>query len=158
VDRARPRRAMRPTFALWLARLVVPAALLSALGVGVANAVTPGDDAQVACTAPASIASVDSTLSASDTRGREVGRHIARAPIPSLVAPKAKSSASETITPAQGLNAIDSEYAATDLNVMTDPKYDSAALSVVRAGRSSESPSPSPMDSGKCPCTTRFAG
>jgi hypothetical protein len=125
---------MRPPFAVRLARIVVPATLLTALGVGVASAVMPSDNAQVAYPAPASIASVDPTRSASDVRGREVSRHIARAPIRNLTAPKPQSSASETITPAPKLKVTDSKYATTDLNVRTEPSENASVVGEAKAG------------------------
>jgi hypothetical protein len=134
VARPRPRRAMRPPFAVRLARIVVPAALLTALGVGVASAVIPGDGAQVAYPVPASTASVDATHSASDVRGQEVSRHIARAPIRSLAAPRPSSSASETITTAPKLKVTDTKYATTDLNIRTEPADDASVVDEVKAG------------------------
>jgi hypothetical protein len=50
----RPRRAMRPYLAVRVGRIAVPVALVMALSVGMAGAVSPGGDAQVA---PASIRS-----------------------------------------------------------------------------------------------------
>jgi hypothetical protein len=134
VARPRPRRAMRPPFAVRLARIVVPATLLTALGVGVASAVIPGDGAQVAYPVPASTASVDPTHSASDVRGQEVSRHIARAPIRSLAAPRPSSSASETITTAPKLKVTDTKYATTDLNIRTEPADDASVVDEVKAG------------------------
>ena len=132
--RPRPRRAMRPPFAVRLARIVVPATLLTALGVGVASAVIPGDGAQVAYPVPASTASVDATHSASDVRGQEVSRHIARAPIRSLAAPRPSSSASETITTAPKLKVTDTKYATSDLNIRTEPADDASVVDEVKAG------------------------
>jgi hypothetical protein len=134
VARPRPRRAMRPPFGVRLARIVVPATLLTALGVGVASAVIPGDGAQVAYPVPASTASVDATHSASDVRGQEVSRHIARAPIRSLAAPRPSSSASETITTAPKLKVTDTKYATTDLNIRTEPADDASVVDEVKAG------------------------
>jgi hypothetical protein len=134
VARPRPRRAMRPPFAVRLARIVVPTTLLTALGVGVASAVIPGDSAQVAYPVPASTASVDATHSASDVRGQEVSRHIARAPIRSLAAPRPSSSASETITTAPKLKVTDTKYATTDLNIRTEPADDASVVDEVKAG------------------------
>jgi hypothetical protein len=134
VARPRPRRAMRPPFAVRLARIVVPATLLTALGVGVASAVIPGDGAQVAYPVAASTASVDATHSASDVRGQEVSRHIARAPIRSLAAPRPSSSASETITTAPKLKVTDTKYATTDLNIRTEPADDASVVDEVKAG------------------------
>jgi hypothetical protein len=134
VARPRPRRAIRPALAVRVARIAVPAALITALGAGVAGAVIPGDGAQVAYPAPASTSSVDSTLSTTRTREAQVSRHIARAPIRSEAAPKPKTSASETITPVLRLKITDSKYATTELNVRKEPAEDSAVVGVVRAG------------------------
>ncbi len=125
---------MRPTFAVRIARITVPAALLTALGVGVAAAVIPGDDAQVAYPAPASGASEDPTTTAARIRGQEISRHIARAPIRNVVAPKPTSSASETITPTLKLKVTDRKYATADLNVRTEPTEDAHVVGEVRAG------------------------
>jgi hypothetical protein len=134
VPRPRPRRAMRPSLTVRSARIVVPAVLVTALGVGVASAVMPGDNAQVAYPAPASTASVDATVGALGVRGHEVSRHIARVPIRSVAAPKPKRSASETITPVPRLKVTDSKYATTDLNLRTEPKDHATVVGVVRAG------------------------
>ena len=132
--RPRPRRAIRPPLAVRLARIAVPAVLVTALGVGVASAVMPGDNAQVAYPAPAAAGSVEATASALGVRGQEVTRHIARAPIRSVAAPKPKQSASETITPVPRLKVTDSKYATTDLNLRTEPKDNATVVGVVRAG------------------------
>jgi hypothetical protein len=134
VVRPRPRRAMRPHFAVRVARITVPAALITALGVGVAGAVIPGDDAQVAYPAPAPGASEDSTSSPARIRAQEISRHIARAPIRNVVAPKPSSSASETITPILKLKVTDHKYATEDLNVRTEPTEDASVIGEVRAG------------------------
>jgi hypothetical protein len=134
VARPRPRRAVRPALAVRVARIAVPAALITALGAGVAGAVIPGDGAQVAYPAPVSTAAVDSTLSTTRAREAQVSRHIARAPIRSEAAPKPKTSASETITPVLRLKITDSKYATTELNVRKEPAEDSSVVGVVRAG------------------------
>ena len=132
--RPRPRRAIRPPLAVRLARIVVPAVLVAALGIGVASAVMPGDNARVAYPAPAATASVEATAGVSGVRGQEVSRHVARVPIRSVAAPKPKRTASETITPVPRLKVTDSKYATTDLNLRTEPKNDATVVGVVRAG------------------------
>ena len=134
MTRPRPRRAIRPPLAVLVARIAVPAALITALGAGVAGAVIPGDGAQVAYPAPASTASADLPLSTARARAQEVSRHIARAPIRNEAAPRPKSSASETITPVLRLKITDSKYATTELNVRTKPQDDASVVGVVRAG------------------------
>jgi hypothetical protein len=134
VTRPRPRRAIRPPLAVRVARIAVPAALITALGAGVAGAVIPGDGAEVAYPAPASTASNALPLSAPRARTQEVSRHIARAPIRNEAAPRPKSSASETITPILKLKITDSKYAMTELNVRTKPQDDAHVVGVVKAG------------------------
>jgi hypothetical protein len=134
VTRPRPRRAIRPPLAVRVARIAVPAALMTALGAGVAGAVIPGDGAEVAYPAPASTASNALPLSAPRARTQEVSRHIARAPIRNEAAPRPKSSASETITPVLKLKISDSKYATTELNVRTKPQDDAHVVGVVKAG------------------------
>ncbi len=134
MTRPRPRRAIRPPLAVRVARIAVPAALITALGAGVAGAVMPGDGAEVAYPAPASTASNVLPLSAPRARTQEVSRHIARAPIRNEAAPRPKSSASETITPVLKLKISDSKYATTELNVRTKPQDEAHVVGVVRAG------------------------
>jgi hypothetical protein len=133
VTRSRPRRAMRPALGVRVARIAVPAALITALGAGVAGAVIPGDEVQVAYPAPVSTAAVEPSLSTTRARAQEVSRHIARAPI-RQDAPRPKSSASETIRPLLRLKITDKKYATTELNVRTEPKDNSSVVGVVRAG------------------------
>jgi hypothetical protein len=134
VARPRPRRAIRPPWAVRVARIAVPAAVITALGAGVAGAVIPGDGAEVAYPAPASTASNVLPLSAPRARTQEVSRHIARAPIRNEAAPRPTSSASETIRPVLKLKISDSKYATTELNVRTKPQEDAHVVGVVKAG------------------------
>ena len=130
----RPRRAMRPPLAVRVARIAVPAAVITALGAGVAGAVIPGDGAEVAYPAPASTAANALPLSAPRARTQEGSRHIARAPIRNEAAPRPTSSASETIRPVLKLKISDSKYATTELNVRTKPQEDAHVVGVVKAG------------------------
>jgi SH3 domain-containing protein len=134
VARPRPRRAIRPPLAVRVARIAVPAAVMTALGAGVAGAVIPGDGAEVAYPAPAPTASNVLPLSAPRARTQEVSRHIARAPIRNEAAPRPTSSASETIRPVLKLKISDSKYATTELNVRTKPQEDAHVVGVVKAG------------------------
>jgi hypothetical protein len=134
VTRPRPRRAIRPPLAVRVARIAVPAAVITALGAGVAGAVIPGDGAELAYPAPASTASDVLPLSAPRARTQEVSRHIARAPIRNEAAPRPTSSASETIRPVLKLKITDSKYATTELNVRTKPQEDAHVVGVVKAG------------------------
>jgi hypothetical protein len=134
VSKPRPRRAMRPPLAARAARIAVPAVVITALGVGVAGAVMPGEDAQVAYPAPASTASVDSSPSETTAREQELSRRTSRPPANLASLPKPKSSASETITPILKLKITDRKYATTDLNVRTKPKNSASVVAVVDKG------------------------
>jgi Bacterial SH3 domain len=104
------------------------------MGVGVAAAVMPGDEAQVAYPAPPSTASVEPTESPTRVRGEELSRHIVRTRIKSIPAPKPKSSASETIRPILRLKVIDTKYATTALNIRTEASQSASVVAVVDAG------------------------
>jgi Bacterial SH3 domain len=134
VARPRPRRAMRPPFGVRVARIAVPAALVTALGVGVAGAAIPGDEAQIAYPASASTAATESTASATSARTQAISRHVARAPIRKAAVPEPKSSVSETIRPILKLKVTGSRYATTDLNVRTEPQDNSSVVGVVHSG------------------------
>ena len=123
---------MRPPLAVRAARIAVPAAVITALGVGVAGAVIPGGDAQVAY--PASTSSVDSSPSETSARKQELSRGVTRTPVKIAATPKPKSSASETIAPIPRLKITGSKYATTDLNVRSEPKDGSSVVAVVDKG------------------------
>lgn len=124
---------MRPPLAARAARIAVPAVVITALGVGVAGAVLPGDGAQVAYPAPASTASIE--LSPSETsRQQELSRRVTRPPVKVASMPRPKSSASETIAPIPRLKITGSKYATTDLNVRTEAKDGSSVVAVVDKG------------------------
>src|SRR4030095_4613578 len=114
--------------------MAVPATVITALGVGVAGAVIPGDDPQVAypASATSASASVDSSSRATTPRSQELSRRTTRAPVKSALALKPKISVSETMSPK--LKVIDKKYATTDLHVRTEPSEDSTAV----AGRHAE--------------------
>ena len=132
MSKPRPRRAMRPSLAVRAARIAVPATVITALGVGVAGAVIPGDDPQVAYPAPAASASVESSSSETTARSQELSRRSTRPPVKSALALKPKISVSETMSPK--LKVIDKKYATTDLNVRIEASEDSAVVAVVDAG------------------------
>jgi SH3 domain-containing protein len=134
VSRPRPRRAMRPPLAARVARIAIPTAVITAFGVGVAGAVMPGDDPQLAYPAPASTASVEPSPSGAAGRGQELSRGTNRRPIKVTSAPKPTSSASETITPILRLKITGSKYATTDLNVRTEPSSSSTVVGEVNKG------------------------
>jgi Bacterial SH3 domain len=136
VSRTRPRRAMRPSVAVRAARIALPTAVITALGVGVAGAVMPGDAPQVAYPAPPTSveSSVETTRIETAARQQNFSRRTTRPPVE--IAPKPKTSASETISPIRTLKlkVIDRKYATTDLNVRTEPKEDSSVVGVADAG------------------------
>jgi len=125
---------MRPPLAARVVRIAVPAAVITALGVGVAGAVMPGDNAQVAYPAPASTASVESAPIETTARAQELSRGNARPRIEVASEPKPKSSASETIAPILSLKITASKYATTRLNVRIKPRNSAAVVGEVRSG------------------------
>jgi uncharacterized protein YgiM (DUF1202 family) len=134
VSRPRPRRAVRPSLAVRAGRIAVPTVVITALGVGVAGAVMPGDAPQVAYPAPASTASVEPSSLETTARSQELSRRSVRPA--AKVARKPKVKASETISPIRTPKpkVIDSRYATTDLNVRTEAAEDSSVVAVVDAG------------------------
>jgi uncharacterized protein YraI len=132
VSRPRPRRAMRPPLAARVARIAIPTAVVTALGVGVAGAVMPGDDPQVAYPAPASRTSVASSPSERSERTQEPSRRVSRPPVQIASLRKPKISVSETMAPI--LKVIGRKYATTDLNVRTEPTGDASVVGVVDKG------------------------
>jgi hypothetical protein len=125
---------MRPPLAARAARIAVPAAVITALGVGVAGAVIPGDDAQVAYPAPASTASVESSPTETTAREQELSRRMARPPVKIASIPKPKSSASETMAPIPRLKITGSKYATTGLNVRTEPSNVASVVALLHTG------------------------
>jgi hypothetical protein len=125
---------MRPPLAARAARIAVPAAVITALGVGVAGAVMPGDSAQVAYPAPASTASVESSATVATAREQQLSRRMTRPPVEIASIPKPKSSASETIAPILRLKITDSKYATTGLNVRTEPSDVASVVAVLHTG------------------------
>jgi uncharacterized protein YgiM (DUF1202 family) len=124
---------MRPPLAARVARIAVPTAVITAFGVGVAGAVMPGDDPQLAYPAPASTASVESPSEAA-ARGQELSRGSNRRPVKVASTPKPTSSASETIAPILRLKITGSKYATTDLNVRTEPSSSASVVAEVNKG------------------------
>ena len=134
MSRPRPRRAMRPPLAVRVARMAIPTVVVTALGVGVAAAVLPGEDPQVAYPAPATTASVESSPSETSERSQQPSRRNSRKPLNIASVPKPKSSSSETMTPTLSLKVVDSKYATTELNVRTQASADSSVVAVVKKG------------------------
>jgi hypothetical protein len=125
---------MRPPLAVRVARIAIPTVVVTALGVGVAAAVMPGDEPQVAYPAPASTASVESSASDTSERTQQLSRRITRPPVKIASVAKPKASSSETMTPTLSLKVVDSKYATTDLNVRTEANADSSVVAVVEKG------------------------
>ena len=132
MSRSRPRRAMRPPLAARIARMAIPTAVVTALGVGVAGAVMPGDDPQVAYPAPASTTSVASSPSDTSERTQEPSRRVSRPPVQIASLRKPKISVSETMAPI--LKVIGRKYATTDLNVRAEPKAEASVVTVIDKG------------------------
>jgi uncharacterized protein YraI len=114
--------------------MAIPTAVVTALGVGVAGAVMPGDDPQVAYPAPASTASLESSPSVTTERTQEPSRRVTRAPVQVASLRKPKVSASETMAPILSLKVIGRKYATTDLNVRTEPRAKASVVGVVDKG------------------------
>jgi uncharacterized protein YraI len=125
---------MRPPLAARVARIAIPTAVVTALGVGVAGAVMPGEEPQVAYPAPATTVSAESAPSGTSERTREPSRRITRPPVKIASVAKPKASASETMTPTLSLKVVDSKYATTQLNVRTQPRADSSVVATVSKG------------------------
>ena len=134
MSRPRPRRAVRPSLAVRAARITVPALVITALGVGVAGAVMPGDSPQVAYPASETAASPESSALETTARRQELSRRSTRPP--ATTAPKPQTVVSETITPIRPakLKVIDTKYASTELNVRSEPKEDASVVASVDAG------------------------
>jgi Bacterial SH3 domain len=112
--------------------MAIPTAVVTALGVGVAGAVMPGDDPQVAYPAPASTTSVASSPSQTSERTQEPSRRVSRPPVQIASLRKPKISVSETMAPT--LKVIGRKYATTDLNLRTEPRADASVVAVVDKG------------------------
>ena len=123
---------MRPPLAARIARIAIPTAVVTALGVGVAGAVMPGDDPQVAYPAPASTTSVASSPSETSERTQEPSRRVSRPPVQIASLRKPKISVSETMAPI--LKVIGRKYATTDLNVRAEPKAEASVVTVIDKG------------------------
>ena len=124
---------MRPSLAARLARMAIPTAVVTALGVGVAGAVMPGDDPQVAYPAPVSTASLEPSRETSE-RTQQPSRRVTRPPVEVASLRKPKVSASETMAPILSLKVIGRKYATTDVNVRTEPRAKAPVVAVVDKG------------------------
>lgn len=145
MDRPRPRRALRPTSAVRIARVVVPVAFVAMTGTAVAAATWPGEPSQIAYPAPVSSASTSASPSVITQRSPDVSRDLSRpslspTPKPSAKAkakPKAKAAKAKVEpdpVPTPALNVAGSKYATVGLNIRTDPTLDSKVITVVPTG------------------------
>jgi len=149
VSRPRPRRALRPSATVRVARIAVPLALVGLGTSGVVAFALPGSDAQSAVPAPAS-----SALSVAPVvREQPVSRDVIRTPSPTLVATATPSAPTATPTKAAPTDASPSRpakpsaddqaahakasasmWATDELNIRTDPQQNSHLVKEVPAG------------------------
>jgi hypothetical protein len=145
VDRPRPRRALRPTLAVRIAKVVVPAAFVAVTGTAVAAATWPGQQAQIAYPAPVSSASTSTSPSLTTQRSPDVSRDLPRpslSPTPKASptaktktkAKAAKAKVTPDPVPTPALDVAGSKYATVGLNIRTDPEMDSKVITVVPTG------------------------
>lgn len=143
MPRPRPRRALRPSAAVRVARVAVPLALVGLGTSGVVAFALPGSDAQTAVPAPASSApSVDTAV-----RDQPVSRDVVRTPsptpdvtpAPTPTAAPATTKPTERAEPtadelAERAKASTTLYATDDLNIRTDPDKKSDVVTEVDPG------------------------
>lgn len=152
MSRPRPRRALRPSAAVRVARVAVPLALVGLATSGVVAFAVPGQDATTAVPAPTTSASVEPVV-----REQPVSRDVVRTPSPTPVAtptptPSAKAAkaapakaapkkkkAAKPRPPSPDDLAADAKASttlwATDaLNIRTDPSTKSDVVAEVAAG------------------------
>jgi hypothetical protein len=147
VSRPRPRRALRPSATVRVARLAVPLALVGLGTGGVVAFALPGSEAGTAVPAPVtSVASVDTA-----TREQPVSRAVVRTPSPTPVptaaatptapatVPRAAAPATKKAEPsaddlAGRAKASRTMWATDDLNIRTDPDKDSEVVTEVDPG------------------------
>lgn len=149
MSRPRPRRALRPSATVRVARVAVPLALVGLATSGVVAFALPGSEAQTAVPAPASSApSVDPVV-----RDQPVSRDLGRTPSPTPVptaTPGAPSATPTKVAPTEAsptrpakpsaddqaahAKASATMWATDDLNIRTDPDKDSHLVKEVPAG------------------------
>ena len=151
MSRPRPRRALRPSATVRVARLAVPLALVGLGTSGVVAFALPGPDARTAVPAPTvSAATVDAAV-----REQPVSRAAVRTPSPTPVptadptpaaTPTAPTKVSRAAAPAttkaepsaddlaERAKASRTMWATDDLNIRTDPDRDSKVVTEVDAG------------------------
>ena len=148
MSRPRPRRALRPSATVRVARVAVPLALVGLATSGVVAFAVPGSDAQSAVPAPASSAPSVAPV----VREQPVSRDVIRTPGPTPVATATPSTPSATPTDAPATakptkraeptadelaamaNASRTMWATDDLNIRTDPDKKSDLVKEVPAG------------------------
>jgi hypothetical protein len=147
VSHPRPRRALRPSATVRVARLAVPLALVGLGTSGVVAFALPGSEAGTAVPTPVtSVASVDTA-----TREQPVSRAVVRTPSPTPVptaaaTPTAPAEVSRAAAPstkkaepsaddlAERAKASRTMWATDDLNIRTDPDKRSDVVSEVDPG------------------------
>lgn len=147
MPRPRPRRALRPSAAVRVARVAVPLALVGLGTSGVVAFALPGSDAQTAVPAPASsVPVVDPGV-----RERPVSRDLDRTPSPTTVATATPTT--PTATPTKAASAAPTKraeptaddlaghakasrtlWATDELNIRADPGAHSDVVTEVKAG------------------------
>ena len=143
MSRPRPRRALRPSATVRVARVAVPLALVGLGTSGVVAFALPGSDAQTAVPAPSTTAP---DVPAAVVREAPVSRDLVRTPSPSPTpAPTASTKAATTtmkVAPkkpsaddlAARAKASGTRYATDDLNIRTDPSRKSDVVTTVAPG------------------------
>jgi hypothetical protein len=148
LSRPRPRRALRPSATVRVARVAVPLALVGLGTSGVVAFALPGSDAQTAVPAASTTAA---PVTEAVEREAPVSRDVFRPPSPSPTAtsePEAKKKSAPKAEkkekpkpkpPSADDLAADPEvsgtrYATDDLNIRTDPSRSSDVVTVVRPG------------------------
>jgi len=146
VSHPRPRRALRPSATVRVARLAVPLALVGLGTSGLVAFALPGSEAGTAVPTPVtSVASVDTA-----TREQPVSRAVVRTPSPTPVptaaaTPTAPAKVSRAAAPAkkaepsaddlaERAKASRTMWATDDLNIRTDPDKDAKVVTEVDPG------------------------
>ena len=156
MPRPRPRRALRPTVTVRVARVAVPLALVGLATSGVLASAQPGDG-QTAVPAPASSAPFVDGVVREQPVSRDLARSARPAPAPAAtptaapttstapptaVASTARSTSRKPAPPAEPsaddlaarAKASRTMWATDDLNIRTDPARDSRVVAEVPAG------------------------
>ena len=148
--RPRPRRALRPSIAVRVARLVVPVAFIGVVGTAVAAASWPGEPAQIAYPAPVTATSTEPRVTSesglTQARSLQLSRERARPSVTPTPTPSKKKRPKLTSTPDKSstpeapkyptpkLDVTGSKYATAALNIRAVPALDSRVITVVARG------------------------